>query len=117
MEIDIHTLAAARVDGAVVVDVREPDEYHSGHVPGAHHIPLGELAARVGELAVHVGEHGRARVHVICASGRRSLLGARWLISQGFDAVSVAGGTAAWAEAGWPIETGPHRSSARRSSA
>ena len=109
MEIDIHALAAARSVGAIVIDVREPDEYHSGHVPGARPIPLGELATRVGELAIRVGERGGERVHVICASGRRSLLAAKWLISQGFDAVSVAGGTVAWMGAGLPVETGPKR--------
>ena len=99
MEIDIYTLAAARSRDVTVIDVRELHEYHAGHVPGARLIPLGELATRVREL-------GRERVHVICASGNRSLVAARWLRTQGFDAVSVAGGTTEWANAGLPVEVG-----------
>lgn len=105
-EIDVAQLAAARADGAVVVDVREPEEYLAGHVPGARLIPLGELTARVGELPRH------GRLHLICASGNRSLQAARWLASAGYDAVSVAGGTKAWAEAGQPILTGARESAA-----
>lgn len=98
-EIDIAQLAAARADGAMVADVREPDEYLAGHVPGARLVPLGELTARVGELPRH------QRLAVVCASGNRSLQAARWLASAGYDAMSVAGGTKAWADAGQPIVT------------
>ena len=46
----IDSLDMSRVTDAVLLDVREPDEWLAGHAPGALHIPLGELAARTGEL-------------------------------------------------------------------
>lgn len=105
-EVDITELAAASAEGAMVLDVREPHEYLAGHVPGALLIPLRELTGRLEELP---RDH---RLHVICASGNRSLHAARWLASAGYDAVSVAGGTNAWAEAGRPIVTGAREDAA-----
>ncbi len=98
-EIDIHTYAARRDDG-VTVDVRERGEYADGHVPGARLIPMGQLAARLGEL-----DPGTP-VHVICASGNRSRAMTDLLNAAGFDAVSVAGGTHGWITAGHPVEVG-----------
>ena len=99
-EVSIHDLSEALDTGAVVVDVREPDEYAEGHVPTAVHIPMGHLPARVGEL-------DRSQpVYVICASGNRSAEVTNYLTSAGFDAASVAGGTTAWAKAGRPIQKG-----------
>ncbi len=99
-ETDIETTAAAREEGAVVVDVREPSEYREGHVPGALSIPMGQLPGRVGEI------DRDKPVHVICASGNRSQAMADLLEHQGFHAWSVAGGTKAWARSGRPLETG-----------
>lgn len=97
VEVDVKTLAAAQADGAPVLDVRDPAEYAAGHLPGAVLIPLVDLPARVGELP------RRQRLHVICASGKRSSVAADWLSRAGFDAVSVAGGTEAWRRAGHPL--------------
>ena len=83
-----------------MIDVREPDEYQAGHVPGARLIPLGEVPDRLGE--VPVGEP----VLVICKVGGRSLAAAEHLIAQGIDATNVAGGTMAWIEAGHPVVEG-----------
>lgn len=105
-EVDVSTLLAAHADGALVVDVREPHEYLSGHVPNARLIPLSGLPARAGELP------RRQRVHVICASGGRSAIAADWLARAGFDAVSVAGGTDAWRLAGYPLLSGPREGAA-----
>lgn len=80
--------------GAVVVDVREPDEYASGHVPAARNIPLGTVREHATEL------QGLGTVHVICQSGRRSAQATEVLRAEGVDAVNVAGGTAAWLAAG-----------------
>lgn len=103
-EIDIAQLASSG-DRATVVDVREPAEYVAGHVPGAALVPMGQLPARLEEL-------DRTRpVYVVCASGNRSAAMTDFLIAKGYDAYSVAGGTAAWARAGRPVETGaPTRS-------
>ena len=92
---DAHTLVA---DGkAVLVDVREPNEWANGHASAAKHVPLGWLAAKSAQLPKD------REILVICQSGNRSLTGARWLNDAGFQARSVAGGTAAWARAGLPL--------------
>lgn len=99
-EVTIDDLSQALDQGVTVVDVREPGEYAEGHVPGALHIPMGHLPARVGEL------DSEQPVYVICASGNRSAAMTDYLTSAGFDAVSVKGGTAAWAQAGRPVQKG-----------
>jgi rhodanese-related sulfurtransferase len=94
-------LAEALEGGAPLVDVRMPEEYEELRVPGATLIPLPELAQRAQEVP-------RDRpVYVICATGNRSLLAAQALNNAGWTAVSVTGGTKAWAEEGRPVETGP----------
>ena len=102
-EVDVRTFAAAHRDGAVVVDVREPHEYTSGHVPGAAMIPLAFVHARLRDLPRN------EPVYVICASGNRSKTAADWMDSAGISALSVAGGTSAWASAGGPLVTGAAR--------
>ncbi|WP_448072446.1 rhodanese-like domain-containing protein [Georgenia yuyongxinii] len=99
-EISIDRFAAARVSGAFVVDVRQPDEYVQGHVPGADLIPLGEVSTRTADLPTN------QPVYVICASGNRSLRAAEYLRGVGIDAHSVRGGTAGWIGAGKPVVTG-----------
>lgn len=106
-EVDVRALAAARRDGAFVVDVREAREYRKGHVPGARLIPLGQVRGRLAELPV------RGAVYVICASGNRSRTAAAWMAAEGIDARSVAGGTGAWIRAGGPVVRGPHADAAR----
>jgi rhodanese-related sulfurtransferase len=86
---------------AIVLDVREPVEYASGHVPGAVNLPQADLADRLEELP-------RDRpVLLICQGGYRSLRAAQFLKQVGFTQVaSVAGGTAAWVAAGKPLGRG-----------
>ena len=103
-EVDVRTFAAAHRDGAVVVDVREPHEYASGHVPGASMIPLAFVHTHMRDLPRN------EPVYVICASGNRSQTAASWMASAGITAVSVAGGTSAWASAGGPLVSGAARS-------
>ena len=99
-EISLEVYAAQRETG-VTIDVRERDEYMQGHVPGAILVPMGQLASRLHEL------DRTARIHVICASGNRSRAITDLLVAAGVDAVSVAGGTAAWIESGRAVEVGP----------
>jgi rhodanese-related sulfurtransferase len=99
-EIDIGELARLRPEGITLVDVREPHEYATAHVPGAQLIPLGTVPDRVGDVPTG-GE-----VYVICAKGGRSLRAAEFYRSSGIEAVNVAGGTSAWVDAGEPIATG-----------
>lgn len=99
-EVDVTAFAAAQADGALVVDVREPMEYVTGHVPGARLVPMGQLPARLGELPKD------APVYVVCASGNRSLAMTSFLVRAGYDAWSVAGGTGAWVASGRPVVRG-----------
>ncbi len=99
-EVDLGRFAAAHADGAFVIDVRQPDEYAQGHVPGAKLIPLGALPQHAGTLPA-----GQP-VYVICASGNRSWTAARWLAGRGIDARSVIGGTGDWIARGLPVVHG-----------
>ena len=99
-EIDIAEAARRHAAGTVVIDVREPDEYVEGHVPGAPLIPLGDVMERVDEFPA------TDEVLIICKTGGRSLKAAEFLRRQGIAAVNVAGGTRAWIEAGHPVVTG-----------
>jgi rhodanese-related sulfurtransferase len=91
----------ARTPETVVLDVREPEEYAHGHVPGALNVPQADLATRLDELP-----RGRP-ILAICQSGRRSLRSAQFLKQAGFQSVaSVRGGTEAWQEAGQPLAYG-----------
>lgn len=99
-EVDIATFAARHGEGVTVIDVREPDEYEAGHVPGARLIPLGEVPERAAE--VPEGE----TVYVVCAVGGRSMRAAEHLAGLGRDVVNVAGGTKGWIAAGHPVVDG-----------
>lgn len=81
-----------------VLDVRTPEEYAAGHVPGAVLIPHGQVAARVGEL-------DRTRpVIVYCRSGRRSALAEDALRKAGFEVAQLQGSWQAWEAEGLPAE-------------
>ena len=81
---------------AAVLDVREPDEWAVGHIPGALHVPLSDVPFRLDALP-------ESEVVVVCRNGGRSARAAAWLNRNGFDAVNLDGGMAAWAEAGRPM--------------
>jgi rhodanese-related sulfurtransferase len=101
-EISIDELAVARAGGPVpLVDVRQPEEYEAGHVPGAKLIPMADVVARVGEIP----EEGP--VYVICQTGSRSQRAADYYRNLGIEAYNVAGGTKAWTEAGHDVAHGP----------
>lgn len=99
-EIDVDRLAELQGDGAWVLDVRQSDEYVSGHVPGAHLIPLDELGTRHGEVPKD------QEVYVVCGTGGRSAVATEALNGAGYRAVNVAGGTKGWIEAGNPVVDG-----------
>jgi rhodanese-related sulfurtransferase len=85
--------------GALLLDVRNPDEWHVGHAEGSAWIPMRELAERQEELPTD------REIVVICKSGARSGRVAQALVLAGYDAVNVAGGAEAWQAAGFPIVT------------
>ena len=90
--------------GALLLDVREDDEWEAGHISGAVHIPLGQLTARIQELAGQHQAPGERRVVVVCRSGVRSANAAAFLTASGVDAINLAGGMRAWAAVGLPFE-------------
>ncbi len=102
-EIDVEELAERLAEGVVVIDVREADEYDSGHVPGALFVPLSELEQRVDE--VPSGEP----VLVICKSGGRSMRACNYLAPLGRHVTNIAGGTMAWIDSGRDVVTGMER--------
>jgi hydroxyacylglutathione hydrolase len=90
-----------RDPNAIILDVREPEEYQTGHVPGAINLPQAELASRLEELPRD------KPLLVVCQSGMRSVRSTQFLKQAGFaQAVSVTGGTSGWAAAGRPLVTG-----------
>lgn len=86
--------------GAVLLDVREREEWEAGHAPGAVHAPLSELRSG-GRLPRAVENRP---VIAICRSGKRSRAAAELLTARGADAVDVLGGMEAWTRAGLPVE-------------
>ncbi|MGW3686512.1 rhodanese-like domain-containing protein [Streptomyces sp. NPDC005125] len=86
-----------RLHALVVIDVRTPGEYAGGHLPGAHNIPLDDLAHALPVLR-EVADRGD--LLMVCASGARSQKAGTTLSSNGIPAASLEGGTAAWASAG-----------------
>lgn len=99
---EIANAEAAQVyenNGATFVDVREPDEWAEGHMPGAVHIPLGDLQARANELPTD------GKIITVCRSGARSLTAVDILESTGrTDARSMAGGMVEWKKNNRPVE-------------
>src|SRR5512139_3752100 len=77
----------------LVLDVRQPEEYRSGHIAGAKLIPLGELSRRIDELPQN------REIICVCASGSRSGSATRLLAGTGLDAVNLKGGMLAWRRA------------------
>jgi rhodanese-related sulfurtransferase len=100
-EVSTSEAAELRDAGAFVLDVREPNEWAAGHIPGATLIPLGQLAGRASEVPTD------RTVLVVCRSGNRSAQGRDILRQSGFSSVtSMAGGMTDWAAAGLPVVTG-----------
>lgn len=99
-EVTIDELEQAIKNGAHLIDVREKWEFDSGHVPNAHHIPLQMIPESMNALPK--GQH----IFIICQSGGRSMKAANYLQSQGFETLSVSGGTGQWIAAGKPVSFG-----------
>ena len=100
---EIGTLEATRLmnQGSLVLDVREEKEYAAGHLPKARHIPLRDLAGRLGEI----GKFKDKPVIVTCRGGARAGAACRLLRQSGFNNVfKLKGGVAAWQQASLPVE-------------
>ena len=83
----------------ILLDVREDDEWQRGHAPGARHVPMGDVPARIAELDTD------ATLYVVCHAGGRSQRVAEYLSRNGYEPINVEGGMLAWAAAGRPVVT------------
>lgn len=81
----------------VLVDVRNPDEYSSGHIKGSINVPLPYVPTVLPKKVTDKN----ARIFVYCLSGARSNQASRWMVSNGYENVVNIGGIASW---GGPIE-------------
>jgi sulfur-carrier protein adenylyltransferase/sulfurtransferase len=97
---EVDAREAAQLDGAVWIDVREGDEWTEGHIPGALHIPRGNLESRI---ETTVPDHASTIV-LYCAVGNRSAFAAKTLGDLGYDSVhSLVGGFTDWKRNGGEI--------------
>lgn len=96
-EVDVDAAERMIDDGAVALDVREPNEFVDGVLPGAILVPRGELPERIRALVPDAG----TPIVVYCAGGVRSAYATETLAQMGYTgAVSMAGGMHAWDAAG-----------------
>jgi rhodanese-related sulfurtransferase len=97
--VSVQELHAASEPNRIVLDVRQPEEYASGHLPGARLLPLGKVSSQAAELPKGIP------LYVICHSGNRSRQASEILSRLGFkDIRNVQGGILAWQAAGYPLE-------------
>lgn len=89
-EASVDELESALQAGAVLIDVRQPNEYEAGHVPGAILVPLASVPDTLELFASDVP------TYVICRSGSRSYRACEYLEDQGIEAINIEGGTMAW---------------------
>jgi len=98
--VDVRQAQFMHGQGALLLDVREPDEYAAVHVRGATLIPLGQLESRLAEIAAYKDKP----VLAMCHSGYRSSRAVNKLREAGFTRVSnVSGGIVAWQKAGLAV--------------
>jgi rhodanese-related sulfurtransferase len=109
-EVTTHEVLHIQRFGDPIVDVREPEEFADGHIPGAVNIPLGRLEIEVDTHPAVVAREGEPRslrerpVVLYCLSGGRSARAAAALQRLGFaNPVSLAGGILAWTGDGHPV--------------
>jgi rhodanese-related sulfurtransferase len=86
-------------DDLFLLDVRDPQEWHAGHVRGSTHIPMADLGARQAELPTD------RPILCICRSGQRSAMVTGALERAGYEAHNLEGGLLAWVEARLPLVT------------
>jgi rhodanese-related sulfurtransferase len=100
---ELHARVADGRGSLVVLDVREKDAFQAGHVPGARHLPRGQLELRVNEEL----PDPTARILTVCEFGKISTLAAATLRDLGYlRAVALDGGMKAWRDAGYPTVPG-----------
>ncbi len=92
----------------ILIDIREPEEYARGHIPGAIHVPRGMLEFQIMKTLEHIGvnaDPADADMVLYCGTGGRSALATKSMDDMGFRNVrSMDGGIVAWNEAGLPVD-------------
>ncbi len=96
-EVDVKTALAEMNNGAMLLDVREDNEYVAGHADGAVSIPLSELEYRLDDVPMD------QEIYCICRSGGRSGQAAAALREVGYHAINVMGGSLEWHAQGLPF--------------
>lgn len=102
--VDVHELKKQLDDhpSLCLIDVRELDEWQTVRIPGAVHIPKGDITARVQEVTKDLDRP----VYLHCKGGMRSLYAASCLLDMGYKQVySVDGGISDWVASGYPVES------------
>jgi molybdopterin/thiamine biosynthesis adenylyltransferase/rhodanese-related sulfurtransferase len=101
-EVDPSEVAELMHEGVAIIDVRETDEYATGHLPGAKHVPRSYLETRIEGIV----PDRSSQVILYCASGNRSAYGARTLEQDlGYENVrSMTGGITLWKDRGYDVE-------------
>ena len=99
-EISVQEAQKRIEDGALLLDVREQEEYDEEHIPGSQLLPLSELVARADEVPQD------REVIAQCRSGKRSAQATDFLRAQGFDVTNMEGGILKWKAEGLPTESG-----------
>ena len=94
-EVDPQTAVRLIAEGALLIDVREPNEWAAGHSPTARHVPLAGLTPE----ALPAGR----MIVAVCRSGARSARAAEALSKAGIETRNLTGGMTAWAAAGLPV--------------
>lgn len=97
MDITAQQAAHAVSSGALLLDVREPYEFHAGHAPDATHLPLSQLPTAHRDLPRD------RRIVVVCRSGNRSAVATQALRQLGYEAFNLQGGMQTWAATGLPV--------------
>ena len=93
-------MPTVRTTSPLVLDVRQPAEYKSGHIAGTKLIPLHELQDKITQLPKD------RPIIAVCRSGSRSGRAARILTEAGYEVENLRGGMIAWEMAGFPVKKG-----------
>lgn len=84
--ITTNELSSKLAEKPQILDVREPNEFSAGHIPGAKNIPLGKVSSYT----------PKGKTYIICQSGMRSKRAAKLLLSKGYDVANIRGGMSSW---------------------
>lgn len=96
-DVDPQQAVALVGEGALLLDVREVEEWDAGHAPQAVHVAMSVLSERTGEIPTD------RLVVCVCRSGGRSAAVGEALVRGGWEAVNLGGGMHAWSAAGLPV--------------